>query len=329
MYTHLLVPLDNTPLATLLIDRSVAYAKACGARVTFFHACRDLASSSDGALLHAMSPEVFEAVASGNAHALLAKARMAARAKGVDSDSMMTVCDHPDVAILDASGKQGCDLIFMASHGRRGVKGVLLGSMTRKLLEQTRIGVLIAAVESNLAPEGDEQRVQSMIRDEHRSLGAVLDALLQLLEHDGAAAEPALLAAMLGYVEQFPQRLHHPKEEQYLFSALRGRTPECDAVLDELERQHHAATRRFDAMRGFAARNAWNEFAAEVRGFAQEQFAHMGMEENLLLPMASRHLTAGDWKTIAAAFHAHDDPLLGAEQSFERVASRLLQLALR
>ena len=85
----------------------------------------------------------------GEARALLAKAEVVARAAGVAYDSLVMTSDRPHEAILDAAEARGCDLIFMASHGRRGVKSLMLGSQTQKVLQHTTIPVLVSAVESN------------------------------------------------------------------------------------------------------------------------------------------------------------------------------------
>jgi hemerythrin-like domain-containing protein len=210
----------------------------------------------------------------------------------------------------------------MASHGRRGLTGALLGSVTTKLLRRATIPVLVAAVESNLPALSDEQRAQATIRDEHRSLAAVLHALLGQAERGDAA----LLRAMLFYVEQFPERLHHPKEDEHLFRRLRARTAECDALLDELEQQHRDGAARFAVLRGLLQGSDRAAFAQAVRNFAELEWRHMRAEETLVLPAASAHLTADDWRAIAAAFESNADPGFG-DESFEPLAARLLELA--
>lgn len=95
MHTHLLVPVDGTPLASAIVEQAVAYARAGGARVTFLHARADFAARGDGALLHAMSPDAFADAAAGNARALLARAEAAARAAGVTASSMLVTTTGP------------------------------------------------------------------------------------------------------------------------------------------------------------------------------------------------------------------------------------------
>ncbi len=327
MYMHLLVPVDGTPLASATVEQALAYARVSGARLTFLHARPDVAASGEGALLHAMSPAVFADAAAGNARSVLAKAEAAARAAGVAAASMLVTTDRPHEAILDAARHAGCDLVFMASHGRRGLKGALLGSVTRKVLERATLPVLVAAVESNLADLSDEQRALALLRDEHRSLAAVLHAMLGVVDDTTRPADPALLRAMLFYVEQFPERLHHPKEELHLFERLRRRTTECDALLVELEKQHAAGAARFAQLRGQIDSGDPASFARTLREFAQEQWQHMSAEETLVLPAATRHLKPKDWRAIAEAFEANSDPRFGADESFETLASRLLELA--
>ncbi len=326
MYMHLLVPLDGTPLASATVEQAVNYARVSGARLTFLHVRPDAAAHGDGALLHAMAPDVFAAAAAGNARMLLGRAEAGARAAAVAASSIVLTSDRPHEAILQAARDAGCDLVFMASHGRRGLKGALLGSVTRKVLEHATLPVLIAAVESNLAERSDEQRALAILREEHRSLAAVLHALLGQVEVDGAAFDPTLIRAMLFYVEQFPERLHHPKEELHLFARLRQRTTECSALLGELEKQHQAGAARFAELRQLLEAGDNVAFAGAAQRFAQEQWKHMSAEETLVLPAASHYLQPDDWRAIVEAFETNADPSFGNEESFDALAARLLEL---
>jgi nucleotide-binding universal stress UspA family protein/hemerythrin-like domain-containing protein len=325
MYKHLLVPIDGTPLAGRTVEQAVAYARAGGARLTFMHARADLGARGEGALLHAMSPEAFAEAAAGNARAIVAKAEASARAADVPCASCVITSDRPHDAILEAAREAGCDMVIMASHGRRGLKGALLGSVTRKVLERATLPVLVVAVESNLEPVSDEQRALGILRDEHRSLAAVLHALLAQVEQP--SPDVALLRAMLFYIEHFPERLHHPKEDDYLFGRLRRRTSTCDALIAALHAQHDAGTEQFAALRRLLDSGDRPAFAQAVRDFAQAQWRHMRDEEQLVLPAASLHLQADDWRDIAAAFAANGDPRFGTGESFDHLAGRLLEMA--
>lgn len=327
MYKHLLVPHDGTLLSFATVEQAVAFAKTVGARLTFFHARPDVAASSQGALLHAMSPQDFAEAAAGNARALMARSEAAARAAEVACTSVLTTSDRPHEAILEAAASAGCDLIFMASHGRRGIKGAVLGSVTRKVMENTRLPVLVASVESNQPRLSDEQMALGILRDEHRSLSAVLHALQALVNEPAGSPDWALVRAMVFYIEQFPERLHHPKENAHLFKRIRARTDDCHALLDELEQQHLAGVQHFAAMRVKLDAGDLPALSKLVREFAQQQWHHMSTEEKLVLPAASRYLTAEDWREIANAFGSNGDPRFGTGESFEALASRLLEMA--
>ena len=331
MYKHLLVPLDASPLATVLIERAVAYAQATAARISFLHVRGDLGSHGDGALLHAMSPALFAEAASGNASVLVARAEAAARAAGVQADALVVTSERPAEAIVHTAQARGADLIALASHGRRkgfaGLKGALIGSVTRQVLEQSGLPVLVMAVETHLPQRSDEQHALALLRDEHRSLAAVLNALLVEAQRPPHVQDRALLGAMLFYIEQFPERLHHPKEETQLFARLRQRTPSFDGLLDELQAQHAQGASTFAAMQRSLRSGELADFAAQVQTFSQQQWRHMDHEEKVVLPAASQHLLPEDWRAIAEAFEANADPHLGTGETFDRLASKLLNLA--
>ena len=97
----------------------------------------------EGALIDPTTPEQFAKSASAEAEAILSKARGAAEADGVACDSDTAVNEVPYEAIIDAADRHGCDLIFMASHGRRGIAGLLLGSETQKVLTHSKTPVLV------------------------------------------------------------------------------------------------------------------------------------------------------------------------------------------
>lgn len=329
MYKHLLVPLDATPLASVLIERAVAYACATSAHISFLHVRADLGERGDGALLHALSPELFAQAALSNAAVLLARAEAAARAAGVPAQTHVLTHERPSEAILRTAQVCGADLIALASHGRRkglvGLKGVFVSSVTRQVLEQSALPVLVLAVETQLPQHSDEQRALTVLREEHRSLSVVLNALLAETQRPPETQDRALLGALLFYIEQFPERLHHPKEEVHLFARLRLRTSEVDGLLDELQAQHAQGTHTFAALQRSLQAGALTDFAAQVQVFAQQQWRHMAHEEKVVLPAASQHLWPEDWQAIANAFDTNAAPHLGTVESFDRLASLLLE----
>jgi nucleotide-binding universal stress UspA family protein/hemerythrin-like domain-containing protein len=337
MYRHLMVPLDESMLSIQTVLRAVEFARVLGARITFFHAKADYGASDIGALERVMSPQEFNEHMAGDARALLAKAEAVAREGGVPYDSVAVTSDRPYEAILEAAEAHGCDLIFMASHGRRGVTGLIHGSQTQKVLQRTTISVLVWAVESKVVAPAHFAPV-AILRDEHRSLAAVLHVLEYLTGEMRDAKVPPhfpLLQAILHYIEAFPEELHHPKEDAYLFRKLRARTSEFNDTLDELERQHVTGRALVADLKGtlagFEANPAggFEPFAAAVQRFAAMQRQHMRLEYQVIIPAAEAHLTEDDWAEIGRAFAENGDPQfsVAADEEFRHLFTTILNLA--
>jgi nucleotide-binding universal stress UspA family protein/hemerythrin-like domain-containing protein len=295
MYRHLLVPIDDSDLSVEVVGNAVALARPLGARITFFHAVGDAGASLN----------------LGKAREILTKAEAAARALGVPCVSGHAVSDSPAQAIVEAARSGGCDLIFMASHGGRGKPGTAFGSETLAVLMQAGLPLLVSSTGEPAAPA----RAIGIIRDEHRSLAAVMHAWTHALaaaRESGGAADVALMRAIVQYVQQFALELHHPKEDEHLFRRLRERTRSCNAELDELERQHHRDHELVAALgqqvEALAAADAEGRLGATralqdaVERYAAFLWDHMGREEGVILPAAQRHLLAEDWTAIDAAF---------------------------
>ncbi len=337
MYRHLLVPIDDSLLSTEVVRQAVLFAKSLGAKVTFFHAKEDYGASSVAALERIVWPDAYNEQIAGEAAAILSKATVVAREGGIEHDVMEVTADRPYEAILRAAESRGCDLIFIGSHGRRGIKGLLLGSQTHKLLQHTATPVLVAAVESN-APESELIPAIAVIRDEHRSLAAVVHGI-ELLAHEvRAEGEPprfALLKAMLYYIREFPEKLHHPKEDDFLFKKLRERTSEFNEVLDELQRQHREGARHANELEQSLARyesdpaGAAEQFAEAARRYATGQEQHMRLETRVIIPAARNYLTAEDWAEVSRAFADNGDPRFHAdtEEEFRQLFARIQNLA--
>jgi nucleotide-binding universal stress UspA family protein len=145
MFKHILVPTDGSELSSDTVNRAVDFAKEIGARITFFFAKPDypVAFYGEGALIDPTTPEKFAAMAEQQAQEILNAAKQRAEAGGVTGASLSVVSDVPYEAIIDATKTTGCDLIFMASHGRRGFSGLLLGSETQKVLTHSKVPVLV------------------------------------------------------------------------------------------------------------------------------------------------------------------------------------------
>jgi len=337
MYRHIMVPLDDSPLSVDTVAQAVQLARALGAKVTFFHAQSDYGASSIGALERVLAPSAFNEHMAGEARSILAKAEVVARAMGVPYDSATLTSDRPHEAILGVAEARGCDLIFIASHGRRGIRGLMLGSQTEKVLQQTTIPVLVSVVESNL-PDSALMTPLTVIRDEHRSMAAVLHGLAFLVRQAQDSKTPpsfSLLRAMVHYIKAFPETLHHPKEEAYLFRKLRARTHELDATLDELERQHVEGHQLLEELEKSVVayetdpKNGLSRFSGAVERFATSQMEHMALETKVVVPAARKHLTDDDWTEIGAAFAANGDPRFSVDndEEFRQLFVRIINLA--
>ena len=97
----------------------------------------------EGALIDPTTPEQFAQSAEEEAKGILDRAVADAAAAGVQADTESVVSEIPYEAIINTAERRGCDLIFMASHGRRGLAGLLLGSETQRVLTHSKIPVLV------------------------------------------------------------------------------------------------------------------------------------------------------------------------------------------
>lgn len=178
----------------------------------------------------------------------------------------------------------------------------------------------------------------TVIRDEHNALAAILRSLPQLLEHARRAEQLpdfGLLRAMLFYIDEFPERLHHTKESRLLFPKLRQRVPGLVEILARLDAEHakgETAIRHlehlllaFEVM-GEARREA---FEVGVSRYVEFYLTHMGIEEQTLLPAALAHFSPEDWDELNQAFAQNRDPLAGhgSLADYAPVFSRIVNLA--
>ncbi|CAN5339757.1 hypothetical protein BH10PSE16_BH10PSE16_11890 [soil metagenome] len=336
MYKHLLVPLDGTSLSAANTTQAVQLAKCLNARISFFHAIPNFGATDEGALWRDIDISVYAEQSAGDSRAILSKAAADAAALGVPCTLHAEVADRPAQAILDTVQALGCDLIVMASRGERGVRGWLHGSQTERVLRATHVPLLITRVETNEPLSNAEQAI-GLIRDEHRSLAVVINGMrdiTRLARESGSAPDIASLQRMLQYLHDFPEKLHHPKEEQHIHARLLQRHPESRGVIDELEAQHqteYAAIGRIDQAIADCAEHrtdALERLSAELDAYAEATWAHMGLEERTLLPMARQHLLVDDWQGIAQAFERNNDPRFGdlSGDAFRRLFTRITHL---
>lgn len=159
-----------------------------------------------------------------------------------------------------------------------------------------------------------------IIHEEHAALSAMLRSIVMLLaQHRRQGTQPdfSVLRAMLFYVDEFPEKRHHRKESELLFPKLRARTPLSRELLDHLDEDHGRGERRIRdlehdllafEMMGEPRREAFEQAAEHYVNFYH---AHMRLEEEQILPLAERVLTAADWAELDEAFGANRDPLTG------------------
>ena len=180
-------------------------------------------------------------------------------------------------------------------------------------------------------------RAIQKIRDEHRSIAAVLHGLKQLARDvQDARVRPGFeaLRAMIRYLDEYPERLHHPKEDEQLFARVLDRAPQAKALIDGLKAEHVEGARRIRELERALLffEDTWpagaHEFLEAVDAYAEFHWKHMRKEEAELLPLAERVLSAGDWRAIDAAFDANLDPIAGIhERDFEALFSKIVNLA--
>ncbi|HEX5951703.1 MAG TPA: universal stress protein [Rhodanobacteraceae bacterium] len=143
MFTHILIPVDDDPGSRRAIKVGVALAKKLGARVTGFHAMMEFNRAGIVEELLEPPPEELQALAQAHADKLFAPLQREAELAGVECDAIAKRGQQAHEAIVAAAQKARCDLIVMASHGRRGIARLVLGSQTQQVLNHTAISVLV------------------------------------------------------------------------------------------------------------------------------------------------------------------------------------------
>lgn len=189
--------------------------------------------------------------------------------------------------------------------------------MTQPRLIQRKAGASLPrdALAMSYAPMPLAVRV---IRAEHDALAAMLRTVPMLLDAWRRAGTPpdfAALRAMLFYVDEFPERLHHQKESELLFPKLRALAPDLRGTLDELDTDHARGERTIRELQHSLL--AWEQmgeprrdkFEQQLQAYAAHYLRHMKREEAEVLPRAAQVFSADDWVELDEAFGSHQDPL--------------------
>ena len=177
-----------------------------------------------------------------------------------------------------------------------------------------------------------------IIYEEHAAVAAVLRSLLAMLRQ-GPDTEPErffdVLRAMLFYIDEFPERRHHPKESELLFPKLARARPELMPVIDRLENDHTAGESKVRELQHLLL--AWEligesrreAFESQAREYVTFYLNHMRTEETELMPAAEKSLSADDWAELDAAFTIDRDPLAGGvrDRHYDRLFTRIVLTA--
>lgn len=179
----------------------------------------------------------------------------------------------------------------------------------------------------------------STIQDEHGALAAMLRSIGMMIER-GPGTEPErffdTLRAMLFYIDEFPEKLHHPKESELLFPLVAELAPETRPTIDHLEKDHvrgESSVRELQhllmawELLGESRRTTFEVAAQKYIAFYLE---HMRLEETIVLPAAKKFFDATQWKTIDAAFATNCDPLTGTyacDPVYDRLFTKIVTQA--
>ena len=144
MYRRILIPTDGSELCRSAAEKGIEFARESGAELIAFHAV----PATSYMLYTESGPsdlmvEQFEKEARARGERLTGDIAKLAQDAGVHAETLCLANDHPWEGIIEAANQKQCDLIFMASHGRKGLSALLLGSETTKVLTHTRIAVLV------------------------------------------------------------------------------------------------------------------------------------------------------------------------------------------
>jgi nucleotide-binding universal stress UspA family protein len=146
MYKNILLPYDGSPLSDRALSEGLAFAKSSGAKLTLFHVVHPyhlpVAGDHSSATIKEIERQYMVELEKRGTE-MLDAARQKASAAGIQCESVIQIGPHPYEEIIAAATQRGCDLILMASHGRRGIEGLLLGSETVKVLTHCTVPVLV------------------------------------------------------------------------------------------------------------------------------------------------------------------------------------------
>lgn len=143
MYTHILIATDGSELAHKAVVQGFALAKTLGSRLTVVTVTEPWTAVVPGEMGMAFPVDDYEKGASENAGAILAAVKTEAASAGVDCETVHMSDQYPADGIIATAKEKGCDLIVMASHGRRGLSRLLIGSQANQVVVHSEAPVLV------------------------------------------------------------------------------------------------------------------------------------------------------------------------------------------
>jgi nucleotide-binding universal stress UspA family protein len=143
VFKHILLPTDGSPVSDKAVKRGIEFAKKIGARVTALHVVSAFRFMADEGVLNPTLRKRFEDEGKARGKEILDAIARQARAKGVRCAAVCVSGDQAFPEIVATARRSKCDLIMMASHGRRGISSLLLGSVTSKVLIHSKVPVLV------------------------------------------------------------------------------------------------------------------------------------------------------------------------------------------
>jgi len=145
VYKHILVATDGSKLSNKAVAHAIDLAQALGAKLTAFYASPDypMPAYADGVVYEPVSRKEYVSLCKKEADKILDPVKIKAESAGLEFSSVHAISPSPWEAILAAAKKQKCEAIVMASHGRRGVSALLLGSETQKVLTHSKLPVIV------------------------------------------------------------------------------------------------------------------------------------------------------------------------------------------
>jgi nucleotide-binding universal stress UspA family protein len=144
MYKHILVPTDGSALSARATAQAISLAKSLGAKVTGVTISVPFHTFAMEPTVLSDTSDQYKKHCEDRAEKFLGAITLAAKEAGVPCEVTHVTADHPYEGIINAATSKGCDLIFMASHGRKGVSAMVLGSETHKVLTHGKIPVLVS-----------------------------------------------------------------------------------------------------------------------------------------------------------------------------------------